>query len=198
MAPESLLLVIFTWSLRHIYLRDGSGVKAVLSHPIRASIWLGDKEPAFQCRRRRFVSWVGKVPWRRKWQPTPLFFPEKKQKTKTWIEEPGGNSPWSHRESDMTEQLSAHAHTSHSITCILTALPLHHRVGDLPLRRLLATAWYFSQPVWNISLYPLHRPCPRCSPTPPPPGSWPYPVPLVQLPNPVPLVPNNIPPVPLL
>ena len=48
LAPESLLLVIFTWSLRYIYLRDGSGVKAVLSHPIRAS---SDKEPACQCRR---------------------------------------------------------------------------------------------------------------------------------------------------
>ena len=27
-----------------------------------------------------------------------------------WTEEPGGYSPWGHKESDMTEQLSAHAH----------------------------------------------------------------------------------------
>ena len=33
-----------------------------------------------------FDPWVGKIPWRRKWQPTPVFF--------TWenpgTEEPGG------------------------------------------------------------------------------------------------------------
>ena len=28
-----------------------------------------------------FDPWVGKIPWRRKWQPTPVFFP--------WSEEPG-------------------------------------------------------------------------------------------------------------
>ena len=26
------------------------------------------------CRRPRFNSWVGKIPWRRKWQPTPVFW----------------------------------------------------------------------------------------------------------------------------
>ena len=36
------------------------------------------KEPACQCRRnkrRRLNPWVGKIPWRRTWQPTPLFLP---------------------------------------------------------------------------------------------------------------------------
>ena len=28
-----------------------------------------------QCRRPTFDPWVGKIPWRRKWQPTPLVFP---------------------------------------------------------------------------------------------------------------------------
>ena len=33
------------------------------------------KEPACQCRRQRygFDPWVRKIPWRRKWQPTPVF-----------------------------------------------------------------------------------------------------------------------------
>ena len=38
------------------------------------------KEPACQCRRRkrhRFDSWVGKIPWRRIWQPIPVFLPGK-------------------------------------------------------------------------------------------------------------------------
>ena len=33
------------------------------------------KEPACQCRRWGFNPWVGKIPMRRKWQPTPLFLP---------------------------------------------------------------------------------------------------------------------------
>ena len=35
------------------------------------------KESAYQCRRPRFNPWVGKIPWRRKWQPTPVFLPRK-------------------------------------------------------------------------------------------------------------------------
>ena len=34
------------------------------------------KEPTCQCRRRkrcRFDPWVGKMPWSREWQPTPVF-----------------------------------------------------------------------------------------------------------------------------
>ena len=31
--------------------------------------------PASQYRRRGFDPWVGKIPWRRKWKPTPLFLP---------------------------------------------------------------------------------------------------------------------------
>ena len=35
--------------------------------------WLGGKESACQCRRCEFDPWVGKILWRRKWQPTPEF-----------------------------------------------------------------------------------------------------------------------------
>ena len=34
------------------------------------------KEPICQrrrCKRCRFNPWIGKIPWRRKWQPTPVF-----------------------------------------------------------------------------------------------------------------------------
>jgi len=37
------------------------------------------KKPASQCRRHkrlRFDPWVGKIPWRRAWQPTLVFLPE--------------------------------------------------------------------------------------------------------------------------
>ena len=38
----------------------------------------GGKEPTCQWRRhkrRRFDPWVGKIPWKRAWQPTPVFLP---------------------------------------------------------------------------------------------------------------------------
>ena len=45
------------------------------------------KEPTCQVRRHKrcgFDPWVGKIPWKRKWQPTPVFLPGI-----TWTEEPG-------------------------------------------------------------------------------------------------------------
>ena len=42
--------------------------------------WLSGKESACQCRRCKrcwFDLWVGKISWRRKWQPTPVFLPGK-------------------------------------------------------------------------------------------------------------------------
>ena len=35
--------------------------------------WLSGKASTCQCRRHGFNPWIGKIPWRRKWQPTPLF-----------------------------------------------------------------------------------------------------------------------------
>ena len=37
--------------------------------------WFSGKESTCQCRRGRFDPWVGKIPLRRKWQPTPVFWP---------------------------------------------------------------------------------------------------------------------------
>ena len=56
-----------------------------------------------------FNPWVGKIPWRRKWQPTPVFMPVKLHGLRRLV----GYSPWCHKESDMTELL--HFHFSLSI-----------------------------------------------------------------------------------
>ena len=45
---------------------------------------------------------MGKIPWRRKWQPTPVFLPGESHGQRNVV----GYSPWDHKESDMTEQLS--------------------------------------------------------------------------------------------
>ena len=39
--------------------------------------WCSGKESACQCRGHRFYPWVRKIPWRRKWQPIPIFLPGK-------------------------------------------------------------------------------------------------------------------------
>ena len=55
-----------------------------------------------QCRRPGFGSWVGTIPWRREWLPTPVFLPGESHGQRS-LE---GYSPWSCKESDTTEQLS--------------------------------------------------------------------------------------------
>ena len=46
--------------------------------------WLSDKEPACQCGRHRFNLWVWKVPWRIKWQPTPVLLPGESHGQRSW------------------------------------------------------------------------------------------------------------------
>ena len=47
-----------------------------------------------QCGRPGLDPWVGKIPWRRAWQPTPVFLPGESP----WTEEPGRlQSMWSQR-----------------------------------------------------------------------------------------------------
>ena len=60
------------------------------------------KEPACQCRRFKrhgFDPWVGKIPWRRAWQFTPVFLPGESHGQKSLV----GYSPEGHTVSDMAE-----------------------------------------------------------------------------------------------
>ena len=47
----------------------------------------------------------GSIPWRSRWHPTPVFLPGKSHGWRSLA----GYSPWSPKESDVTEQLSMHA-----------------------------------------------------------------------------------------
>ena len=55
--------------------------------------WLSGKEPTCQCGRHGFNPWVRKIPWRRKWQPTPVFLPTKSHGQRSLM----GYSPWGHK-----------------------------------------------------------------------------------------------------
>ena len=62
--------------------------------------WLSGKESAWQCWKRRFNPWVGKIPWKGKWQPTPVFLPAKYHGQRSMV----GSSPWGHKRVFIKEQ----------------------------------------------------------------------------------------------
>ena len=84
--------------------------------------WL--KPVCLQCGRPGFDPWVGKIPWRRKWQPTPVFLPGESHGQRSRLHGAG-------KESDTTEQLT---HTATLFTC-------HHSCP--PLSRPLVVSFYF-------------------------------------------------------
>ena len=57
--------------------------------------------PAIQETRVQSLGW--KIPWRRKWQPPPVFLPRESHGQRSLT---GYSSLWGHKESDTTEQLS--------------------------------------------------------------------------------------------
>ena len=52
-----------------------------------------------RCKRHKLDPWVGKIPWRRTWQPTSAFLPGESHGQKSLA----GYSPWGHKDSDTTE-----------------------------------------------------------------------------------------------
>ena len=57
------------------------------------------KESTCHYRRRGFDPGVGKIPWRRTWQSTPVFLPGESHDQRSLA----GYSPWGHKESNMME-----------------------------------------------------------------------------------------------
>ena len=65
-------------------------------------VWSAGEESTFNAGDASSIHWVGKIPWRRKWQPTPVCLPEKSCGQRSLV----GYSPWGCKESDVTEWLS--------------------------------------------------------------------------------------------
>ena len=73
-------------------------LKLVLGFPGGTS----GKEPACQyrrCKRCQFSPWVGKMPWRKAWQPTLASLPGESHGPRSLAD----CNPWGHKESDTTE-----------------------------------------------------------------------------------------------
>ena len=72
--------------------------------------WHSSTEYSCQCRRCKkceYNPWVRKIPWSRKWQPSPVFLPGKFHRQRNLA----GYSPWGHKELDTTEQLNNNHHS---------------------------------------------------------------------------------------
>ena len=68
--------------------------------------WLSSKESACQCSSHGkcgFDPWVGKIPWRRAWQPTPVLVPGESHGQRSLV----GFGPRGRKESDMAERLNS-------------------------------------------------------------------------------------------
>ena len=84
-------------------------------------MWAGFVEPqmvrvCLQCGRPGFDPWVGKILWRRKWQPT-LLLPGKSHGWRRFA----GYSPWGCKELDTTECL----HSLKTITMVTSKITDH-------------------------------------------------------------------------
>ena len=93
----------------------------VYTHTRGLPRWLSGKESAFQCRRCRFHRWVGKIPWRRKWQPSLILLPGESHGQRSLA----GYSPWGQRVRHISATECTHAHVW---TCTHTHRHTHTRI----------------------------------------------------------------------
>ena len=94
--------------------------------------WFSGKESACQCRGLRFNPWVRKIPWRRKWQPIPVFLPGEFHGQRSLVK----YSPWGHKRWDMTWWLNnsnilCYPYCLKCIRCLHFIFPHSQREGIL-------------------------------------------------------------------
>ena len=99
------------------------------NHKIKRRLLPGGSDSkigCLQCGRPGFNLWVRKIPWRRKWQPTPVLLPGKFH----WWRSLVGYSPWGHKESDMTEQFHFHWKKSYDKSTQCIEKQRHHPADE--------------------------------------------------------------------
>ena len=87
------------------------------------------------CRRRRFSPCVGKIAWRRRQLPTPVFWPGESHEQRSLA----GYSPWGPKEKDMTKQLSLTLSVVSGFCKIYSQRSL--RIWVLPLETISDNCW---------------------------------------------------------
>ena len=103
------------------------------------------KEPACQCMRHKgchFDPWVEKIPWRKAWQPTPVFLP--------------GESPWAEKSGGLQSMGSQRvgydwsdwAHMHQEIGCSLFS-----RIAKFHLCYYMETIHLITRPTWKKTVF---------------------------------------------
>ena len=96
----------------------------------------------------RVWSWLGQIPWRRKWQPTPVFLPGKSHEERSLV----GYSPWGHKELDMTEHAHTHLHLTKSPCTSLSLLSKTETERKTPInvqKDILNVYFYIFEDRWG-------------------------------------------------
>ena len=88
------------------------------------------------------------VPWRRKWQPTPVFLPGKSHGRRS----PVGYSPWGHKESDMTEPL-------HFIYTVFMKNVKSHKMSHSTLSKIFEKNFSKSWSIFYINNNMVYKYC---------------------------------------
>ena len=109
--------------------RRKSDVQVRVYREQRTSLVVSGKHSTCQCRRRGFHPWLGKLPWRRAWQPAPVFLPEKSHGQGSLV----GYSPGGHSLSLGDLQTCCHSEARQEkkiflkmvVTCWVELLPTH-------------------------------------------------------------------------
>ena len=115
-----------------------------------------------RCKRHKFDPWFRKVPWRRKWRPTPLFLPEKFHGQRSLA----GCSLWGRKSrtrlSNETTQFSSVTQSCPTLcdpmNCGTPGLPVHHQLPEFTQTHVHRV---------SNAIQPSH---PRSSPSPPAPN----------------------------
>ena len=95
----SWLIALVHWVLPICTHVARNAILCFVSAIFRTEVLLSGKESACQCKTCGFNPWSRKIPWRRKWRPTPVLLPGKLHGQRSLA----GYSPLGCKESDRTE-----------------------------------------------------------------------------------------------
>ena len=101
-------------------------------------MWLSGEESACQSRSCGFDPRNGQIPWRRAWQPTPVFLPGESHGQRSLV----GYSPWGCKQSDTNQWLNKYK-------TVAKNFPKTSSVD-------VFTRWK-SKPLWPVLFFPMDR-----------------------------------------
>ena len=107
----TLLFSYNTWDtqmLNHSRLMAASNIYLIFHFLILPQSFPVVKNSPANSRDVGSIPGMGRFPWRRKWQPTPVFLPGKSHGQRSLVD----YSPWSCKQSDTTKWLSTHSLTT--------------------------------------------------------------------------------------